>query len=377
MTGLETRVYQNGARAFHYSPYAFEPDIAALVRNTIEKQQENVFYIETEDLLIFGVIKVQRDDTIVMVGPTARIRPGKPETIAALYMLGEPYSRLPELEGYFANMIPYPFETFLAILCFVNYALNEEKLSVADLIRESEPIPRMEAQAWVESTDDASDTPHNTFQAEKLMLSYVSTGNVAAIEGFMQAPPTGKIGSIAPNELRQRKNTFVCAATIISRAAIAGGVPSEIAFALSDNYIQKAELLKNGGDITALNMEMLLDYTRRVEALKCGTGSSKLAKEAKRYILKHISSKISIDDIAAALQINRSHLCEHFKQETGITVGEFITATKIDEAKRMLCVSELSVAQISDYLAFSSQSYFQNVFKKLTGCTPKEYRQKM
>jgi AraC-like DNA-binding protein len=67
-------------------------------------------------------------------------------------------------------------------------------------------------------------------------------------------------------------------------------------------------------------------------------------------------------------------MCERFKQDTGRTINEFITLVKVDEAKRMLRVTNNTIAQISDYLAFSSQSYFQNVFKKIEGCTPREYR---
>lgn len=86
---------------------------------------------------------------------------------------------------------------------------------------------------------------------------------------------------------------FICSATIISRAAIAGGVPFDIAFALSDRYIQKVELLKKGGDITRLNMDMLLDYTKRVEAIKCGhSEESSLTKNVMRYVLKNIVKKL-------------------------------------------------------------------------------------
>ena len=86
------------------------------------------------------------------------------------------------------------------------------------------------------------------------------------------------MGALAHNELRQRRNTFVCSATLISRAAIAGGIEPETGFALSDRYIQKAELLEKSGDIARLSMDMLLDYTKRVEALKYGAEYSRLAR---------------------------------------------------------------------------------------------------
>jgi len=58
-----------------------------------------------------------------------------------------------------------------------------------------------------------------------------------------------------------------------------------------------------------------------------------------------------------------------------MTVNTFITERKIDEAKRLLETSNQTVSQISAFLGFSSQSYFQNVFKKSTGMTPAKYRE--
>ncbi|WP_143826242.1 AraC family transcriptional regulator [Scatolibacter rhodanostii] len=377
LTGLETRVYQKGERVQHYSPYEFNPDMARLISHKLENHEDNAFYIETDDLLVFGVIKSRFDQKTIVIGPTSQIRPGKQETVAILYMLDEPYSRLPELQNYFSNMIAYPFEMFLEILCFVNYAINDEKLSVANLIKQSDQLLSNQSDEWEEGRAESITDAHNTFQSEQLMLSYITTGNVDAVLAFFNSPPTGRIGSIAHNELRQRKNALICAATLMSRAAIAGGMPSDTAFAISDRYIQKAELLKTGGDITKLNMEMMLDYTQRVEALKCGAEDSNIAKNVIRYIQKNISKKITVKEIAENLNLNRSYLSERFKLDTGTAIGDFIMQTKVEESKRMLKISNLTIADISDYLSFSSQSYFQTVFKKAEGCTPKEYRIKV
>ena len=63
-----------------------------------------------------------------------------------------------------------------------------------------------------------------------------------------------------------------------------------------------------------------------------------------------------------------------FKKETGYEVGAFITKCKIDEAKSLLRFTDRSISEISSYLAFSSQPYFQTVFRKVTGMTPLQYR---
>ncbi|MDD4156395.1 MAG: AraC family transcriptional regulator [Candidatus Cloacimonetes bacterium] len=59
-----------------------------------------------------------------------------------------------------------------------------------------------------------------------------------------------------------------------------------------------------------------------------------------------------------------------------MSITEFIIQCKIRDAKRLLRYSEKTLCEISNYLCFSSQSYFQTVFKKDTSLTPSKYRQK-
>ncbi|MDR0896560.1 MAG: helix-turn-helix domain-containing protein [Oscillospiraceae bacterium] len=372
LSGLETRVYQNGAPVAHHQPYAFQPDLAGLVAQRIAEREGSVFYLETDDLLLFGVVRAQdAAQSTLIIGPTAQIAPGSREAIAALHQLGESYGRLRELQAYFRNMVPYPLENFLGILTFLNYAINGEKLSAADLILRDGGLPPPRAGKRPPELDT-----HNTYEMEKQMLACVTAGNMAALEAFLRAPTMGRVGELAQSELRQRKNTLIVAATLISRAAIAGGLPAQTAFALSDAYIQKAELLSSGQGLMLLTIDMLTDYTRRVSDLKYNLGDAPLPRAVLRHILQNLDKKLTTAGIASALGMNRPHLCERFKQETGQTLSACVTTAKIDEAKRLLQNTDLTAAQISEYLAFSSQSHFQTVFKKAVGCTPKAFRER-
>jgi AraC-like DNA-binding protein len=57
-----------------------------------------------------------------------------------------------------------------------------------------------------------------------------------------------------------------------------------------------------------------------------------------------------------------------------MTVHRYVTQVKMAEAKRLMEITHKSVAEISEYLGFSSQSYFQRVFKKQYGITPGKFR---
>ena len=63
-----------------------------------------------------------------------------------------------------------------------------------------------------------------------------------------------------------------------------------------------------------------------------------------------------------------------FKKELGFNISSYIMRRKLEEAKSLLTYSDKTVSEISEYLCFSSQSYFQNVFKAKYGMTPKKFR---
>ena len=92
------------------------------------------------------------------------------------------------------------------------------------------------------------------------------------------------------------------------------------------------------------------------------------------YIRSHTNEPISINDIARQIHRSSSYTMKHFKEELGMPISAYITKCRLEDAKRLLAYSDKSLAEISAYLCFSSQAYFQNVFKKQYGITPLQYR---
>ena len=69
-----------------------------------------------------------------------------------------------------------------------------------------------------------------------------------------------------------------------------------------------------------------------------------------------------------------SYYSRLFVKETGVTVNQFINDAKIRTAQNMLRFSDFPILDISVSLGYSSQSAFSSTFKKITGVTPKAYR---
>lgn len=374
LAGLPVRLYRAGkfCGLFHHTK--FKPDLAILEEPNIFRNTGNVSYYMDENFLYYGLFRVKKAKVSLLIGPVAQMQIDTNTAARILRSMGEPNHRARELTDYFSTMPIYPLRTFLQILCTLNYFINNEKTDTGQLLLK-EKLPPVEPLPPQQTVRESA--VHNTLDLEETMLSFVEQGRVSEIQKMLHSPAVGRAGILATDTLRQQKNLIICTATLVTRAAIKGGLSRETAFALSDLYIQKAELMADVVDLTRLNAQMVLDFTKRVEAEKCGLHHSRLVRKVRDYVLNQIGQSVTTDTLARHCGISRTYLCKLFPEETGMTVGQYVTQIKIEEAKRLMDITQKSISEIAEYLGYSSQSHFQRVFKKTTGKTPGEYRSKI
>lgn len=83
---------------------------------------------------------------------------------------------------------------------------------------------------------------------------------------------------------------------------------------------------------------------------------------------------LSIVKIASALGISAGHLSRMFKRATGVTLERYLMIRRIDAAKRLLLEPLENVSEIAERCGFSDPAYFARVFRRIAGCSPREYR---
>jgi AraC-like DNA-binding protein/ligand-binding sensor protein len=86
------------------------------------------------------------------------------------------------------------------------------------------------------------------------------------------------------------------------------------------------------------------------------------------------SRTVSISRVASALGISAGHLSRIFKRSTGLTFERYLMVARVDLAKRMLLEPLGSVAEVADRCGFTDPTYFARVFRKVAGCSPRDYR---
>ena len=175
---------------------------------------------------------------------------------------------------------------------------------------------------------------HHTHAEDTWQFELLKAGDMRAVEEGILRFNSANTGHLSDDPVRNRKYLFVTSVTQACRAAINGGMDSERAYNISDLYIQKMDILETEEEIRKLHADMMTFYTKEMAEL-----------DRKRVYSKPV-----------------------------VICMDYILLRKLEAARNMLKYSEYSYAEISAILAFSSQSHFSRIFKKETGYTPKEYR---
>ena len=92
------------------------------------------------------------------------------------------------------------------------------------------------------------------------------------------------------------------------------------------------------------------------------------------YIRSNCLRRITLEEIAGEVYLSKSYLSSIFKQETGMSITDYINQARVNHSKKLLTTTAMPLIDIANECCFGDQSYFSRVFKKYQGVSPKKYR---
>lgn len=209
-------------------------------------------------------------------------------------------------------------------------------------------------------------------------LPLLWTGNIEIVRSELI---TGELALISDKRILS-KNTFkndiyhfILSAFAISDACMNNGMGRTEACTLCNLYVLKADVCKTIDGICRLYEEMCLDFTKRMQEIHKEKVISLHIRKCIDYIYENLGTDLSVKSLAVEMGLNATYLSRLFRQETSISLKQFVKEARVDTAKNLLRYSDLSYLVISTSLGFSSQSSFIAVFKDITGDTPNVYRE--
>ena len=119
------------------------------------------------------------------------------------------------------------------------------------------------------------------------------------------------------------------------------------------------------------------NYKRNSTSSGSEDASSDTIECVKIFLEENREQNISSADICKALACSRSHLSHGFKRHTGMSIREYLTKLRINDAKNLLEYSELSITEIAFKVGYGYANYFTKVFKKEIGMAPETYRKQL
>lgn len=93
-----------------------------------------------------------------------------------------------------------------------------------------------------------------------------------------------------------------------------------------------------------------------------------------RYIKKNYCKEISLESLGEEFQMNGVYLGQIFRKETGTTFLKYLTALRIEEAKRLLSQGDKNVSEVAEMVGYKTSQYFSQIFIKNVGMKPQEYK---
>jgi len=211
------------------------------------------------------------------------------------------------------------------------------------------------------------------YSVENQLMDAVSKGHHHKLELIF-----GNFSSISferrlADPVRNLKNYSIIMNTLLRKAAENGGVHPFYIDSISANFARFIENASSLDDLDSMVPYMIRSYCDLVKKR-----STALYSEPVRQILVTIDasldSDLSLKRFANELFLNTSYLSSLFKKETGLTLTDYVNQHRIDYAKRLLKSTTMTIQTVASTVGISDIHYFTRLFRRIAGCSPREFR---
>ncbi|MNC34418.1 putative response regulatory protein [compost metagenome] len=108
-----------------------------------------------------------------------------------------------------------------------------------------------------------------------------------------------------------------------------------------------------------------------------GEQEHRVAERIKQILDKEFDKTFNLEQLAERVELSPSYVSKLFRQQTGLTMTDYLIAVRMEKAKQFLTdYPQLKNYEVSSMLGYSDPVYFNKLFKKTVGLTPKEYKEK-
>ena len=214
------------------------------------------------------------------------------------------------------------------------------------------------------------------YKYENELIRAVSLGQSGKANLILAAFSETKFEKRTADDLRNLKNYCIIMNTLLRKAAEQGGVHPVYIDRVSSSFAVEIEKVQTSSAVAELMRDMFRSYCRVVRRHSM-RDYSPLVQNAIILIESDLSANLTLSSLVSALKVSSGYLSTAFKRETGKTVTEFIRDKRMKNAEHLLATTRLQIQTVAAQSGILDLQYFYKLFKRHTGFSPKEYREKM
>lgn len=212
------------------------------------------------------------------------------------------------------------------------------------------------------------------YDKEKLLTQAIIDGNEKEARRYLNEL-LGHIFFASADDLDAIKIRAMELTVVISRAALEGGADPNNIYNLNLQFVAEFFRLASIEDVCFALAGILNKFTKETFSVSDAKHSS-LLSHATSFIKTNYMHKITLADVAGYVYISPSYLSKLFREELNITFSAYLNGVRTEKSKILLMSDKLSIIEVAELVGFVDQSYFNKVFKRLTGMTPKRFRER-
>jgi AraC-like DNA-binding protein len=200
-------------------------------------------------------------------------------------------------------------------------------------------------------------------KSRAFVICFACPSHALKLLSGVRFPPDSDVGEWVSKIVKESESTFRMNENDLLEVVAAPGFGGQQAIILLLEYL-----------LIALVRRLSSEKSSNIVFLRGDKFYSELTDIVIGYLKSNADKRITLSDVCERFNYSRSFLCRIFKEQTGESLISYFNRLKLEEAKRLLKETKLSVVDISELLGFSEAKYFGSVFKKEEGISPLAYR---